>query len=358
MSILKQLIEDGAVGGTGAGAVASVQGSLFGGGMVTPKKKKTKIIRRKVSNISEAYQFGRLAEALGLGADDTNFNPADVISKLDAAEKKAAADQDTVSFGMKDEEGNIVEVFVRADQADDFEHALSALLGQADENGDDLNSQKEIAEVLYELKSKFEIVNVKWGNIPTDEEEEQKIEGEDGLEGEGEAEMTADEQDPNAEGDMEGMDDLEGMDDMGGGAEDDMKSTLQQVIDMLKANAEAQTAEAKAKEAEAKAKEAEFAARAAEAKIKQEEEVLDMEAYYKDKKDQEKEAKRLAKLAKFKHDKARDADSSLSSRTAFESMEAPSVFDQPEEDEEEQKDPSHVTPRQLVDLIFKNLRAN
>ena len=42
------------------------------------------------------------------------------------------------------------------------------------------------------------------------------------------------------------------------------------------------------------------------AKVKQDEEILDMEDYYKSKKDAEKEAKQLAKLAKWKHEMARE----------------------------------------------------
>ena len=355
MSLLKQVIEEMAAGGsTGAGSVAAVPGGLFkGGALHNPYKKwaknKGKMLRR-VKPLGKA-KIGIYGESLGLSTDETNFNPADVVSKLDAAEKKVKAEEDTVSFGLEDDEGNLVRVYVRTEQAREFEAALAALLGDADENDDDVNTSLEIAEVLFDLKNKFEIVDVDWGDIPADEEEEQEVEG-----GE-EADMEADMQSPEGEMGAEGgeMGDEMGMGgDMGGmGGEDEaMKSTLQQVIDMLKSNAEAQKAEAEARKAEAKAKEAEYAAKAAESKIRQEEQVLDMETYYKNKQEGEKEAKKLAKLAKFKHDQAQDAESTLSS-SQFESVQNDDEFWQEEEEEDKV-----LSPEELAHMIFYHLQAN
>lgn len=340
--MLKEIIREmAAAGSTGAGSIASVPGGLFNGGVIYNPYKKWGKTKKKKGNVIRRY----VNESLGLTTDETNFNAADVVSKLDAAEKKIKAEEDTVSFGLEDDEGNLVRVYVRADQAKDFENALAGLLGEKDSNDDDLNSSLEIAEVLYELKDKFEIVDVNWGVIPADEEEEQEVEGDE------DPEMQADMQNP--EGDeMGGMDAEMDPNAMGMGGEDEsMKSTLQQVIDMLKANAEAQKAEAKAREAEAKAKEAEYAAKAAESKIRQEEEVLDMEAYYDKKNEQSKEAKKLAKLAKFKHDKARDAESTLSGGN-FESIR----HDMEMADEEEESN-RKLTPAQLADAIFRSLRS-
>lgn len=352
MSLLKQVIEEMAAGGsTGAGAIAAVPGGLFKGGAIYNPYKKWNKGKKKGKMLRRVDVLGTVSkgvyESLGLSTDETNFNPADVISKLDAAEKKVRAEEDTVSFGLEDEDGNLVRVYVRADQAREFENALAGLLGQADENDDDVNTSLEIAEVLFDLKNKFEIVDVDWGQIPADEEEEQEVEG--GEEGD----MTADMQAPEGE-----MGDEMGGEEMGmagpdmGGEDEAMKSTLQQVIDMLKANAEAQKAEADARKAEANAKEAEYVAKASEAKIKQEEQVLDMEAYYKKKQDAEKEAKRLAKLAKFRHDQAADAESELTS-SQFESVEEDGEFWREEEEEDET-----LTPEELANMIFYHLRAN
>ena len=285
---------------------ASTNESIITGGVVgltrkgalsEPLPKAKKIFKKKKRPMKES-----LLHSLILGEkEDPSFDQADVISKLKAAEKSADLDQDTVAFGLKDEEGKIIQVRVRAEEAEDFEQALSrelARVGEADEENDDPVSTGEIAEVLFKLKDQFEIVDVVWGEIPEDEEVEQ------GLEGEGE--------DLGTEGDTEGEDlgDEEMDDEMAAddefGEEEDAKTALTQVIDMMKADSAAKQAEAEAKKAEAEAESAKYAAQASAAKVKQEEEILDMEAYNKAQADADKEAKTLAQLAKYKHNVAAD----------------------------------------------------
>lgn len=359
MGLLQELNEMGGDGGvTGDCSIATVPGSLFKGGNITDhkgkKKKKGTMLKRVTSlgNPRIAESMNRLAESLGLGTDETRFNAADVISKLDAAEKKSKNTEDTTTFGMEDEDGNIVKVYVRADQAKEFEHALGALLDGSDNNSDEQNTALEIAEVLFELKNKFDIIDVDWGQIQSDEEEEQAVEGEGNPD-----EMGMDPNDPNAQGgDMPPEGDM-GMD--AGGGEDAAASALQQVIELLKSQAEAQKAEADAKTAEAKAKEAEYTAIASKMKIKQEEEVLDMEAYYKKQSDEKKEAKQLAKLAKYKHDVAQDAEDMMGSGDGGDvdisktnvQLQAPPGGVQGEENEE------MVSPTRLAELIFGQMRG-
>lgn len=341
MSLFKQVVKEMAAGATGAGAIGNVRGSLFGGGVIDLKKatRRQRRLMKRVMNYT-------VIEGLDISQDETNFDPADVISKIDAAEKKAKNEKDTVTFGLEDEDDNLVKVYVKADQAEEFERTLASLLAGEDDNDDEKNSATEIATVLFKLKDKFEIIDVEWPNIEGDEEEEQEVSAVETETDDQNMDIADDEMASGKEGDIDL--DLENPEDDMTSDEDAAKSALQQVIDMLKSDAEARSAEAKAKEAEAKAKEAEFAARTAEAKIKQEEEVLDMETYYKQKSDQEKEAKQLAKLAKYKHDKANDAESQLSFETAT------------EEDEEEldDKDEKSISLDELTNLIFTNLRAN
>lgn len=333
MSLLKQFItEMGAAGATSAGAVAGFRGSLFGGGAMQSRyRTQAKNKNRNKKRTMAGYHYVNEAEGEPTFATSkvTKLDPADVLSKLSAAEKKAKNAKDTVTFGLEDEEGGLVKVYVKADQAEEFEKALAALLSSMDDNDDDENTPTEIAEVLFQLKDKFEIVDVEWPTIEGDEEEEQEVGSEEGDD----AEMTAD---TGGEGDLDAAaSDLEGDGD-GGASEEDAKSALQQVIDMMKADAEAKKAEAEAKTAEYKAKEAEFASQAAAEKVKQEEEILDMESYYKDKQDEEKEAKQLAKLAKYKHDLAKDETSPEDVGSA----------------EEEEKT---VSVNDLASLIMKNL---
>lgn len=313
------LKETAAAGSTSAGDVAGGHGSLFGGGLVDleqTKKKKRKMMRR----LSSIY----VNEAIN---NEENFNAADVIAKLDAAEKKANT-EDTVPFGLEDEEGNIIKVYVKAEQAEEFEDALASLLAGNDENDDDENTPSEIAEILFNLKDKFDIIDVDWGVIEGDEQEEME-----------DPNALGSEEDPNAMGDEE-----LGLEDEGALADEEAaKSALQQVIDMMKADADAKKAEAEARTAEARAKEAETAARVAAVKVKQEEEILDMETHEKRQKEEAKEAQQLAKLAKYKHDQANAAETTLAS-----------------EQEEENRIPpitDEISKEELSKMILKHLKA-
>lgn len=345
MSLLKELIKEmdaGAV--TAAHDVAGgAQGAtgLFGGGVVrrnkSSKKKRMKEAYRldpesvKMPNVSNKWSWRIIGEMMDSGGagqrEETTFDPADVISKLKDAEKRVDAEDDTVPFGMEDEEGNLVKVYVRAEQADEFESTLASMLAgdDFDEDEDGASSSMEIAEVLFQLKDKFDIVDVEWPEIAGDEEEEQGVEGEMAAGGEedpfgGEGGMEGgegDDLDLGGEGgdelDLEGEGDdeldLEGEGDME--AEGGAESALNQVIDMLKSQAEAQKAESEARAKEAEARTAEANANAAASKVSQEEQILDMEAHNDQVKAEEEEAKRLAQLAKWKHDQARGMETKM-----------------------------------------------
>lgn len=352
------------------------RGSLNAGGYVDPEKaaRKRRNAFKKASLMPVGENEGNpslltLRETLGLAqGTETNFDASDVISKLDAAEKRARADKDTITFGLEDEEGNIIKVYVKADQAEEFESALAALLAGEDEDEDEENTPLEIAEVLFQLKDKFEIVDVEWPEIEGDPEEEQEVAGagaEPGAGGEtAEDAMAAGEEGGAAGGESElgaegGEEGLEGEDtgeEMVSG-EEDAKSALQQVIDMMKADAEARKAEADAKKAEAKAKEAEYVAQAASSKVKQEEEVMDMEAYYDKKKEEEKEAKQLQKMAKYKHDMANDADTKLATEEEEKAVRKANDLEPWRTNDGEDEDEC-ITPDELATLIFHHLKAN
>lgn len=371
MSLLKDLVNEMAAGGsTSAGSVAGGNGSLFGGGSIDTKKVKEKqrIMMRRLGSFPVKKS---MIESLGVDLGKSSFDASDVISKLDAAEKSMRADKDTTAFGMEDDQGNLVKVYVRNDQAEEFEHALSAMLDGADEDDDDRNSNVEIAEVLYKLKDKYEIVEVEWPSIEGDEEEEQEVEGgEEGAEGEGkegEVDMEASVQKDPEDGDLDGEMNIdaevgaEGEMDDGGDDMEAATSALTQVIDMMKADSQAKEAEAKAREAEANAKEAEYASKTAESKVRQEEEILDMETHNKAKSDQDKEAKTLAQLAKYKHDikKSRTDDQSVSAvKVTKEEEEEVGNDAEPWRTRPEESEDKELTKAELTSLIFQHLRSN
>lgn len=222
----------------------------------------------------------------------SQYKPADVMSKLAAIDNNhEATAQDSTLFGLKDSSGNVVEVRVASDQAEDFENALGRALNDLDDP-----QQPEIAEVLFGMHDKFTILDVNWPQVIEDEEEDAT----DSDDIDGGEEST----DPMGDGDGEAMDD--GMTDdqpaPGGPSSDDITGVLDAVIQMMTADAEAKRQESVARAADARAREAEIAAKISNDKLSAEEEVADMEAHYQTQSDEQKEAKKLAKLAKYRHD--------------------------------------------------------
>lgn len=364
-----------AAGATSAGAVAAAPGSLFHGGVVQRKHKKKKVkeayrldpSETSMPNHKNVWNWRLIGEMMEIGKgqrEETTFDPADVTSKLKAAEDRVNAEDDTVPFGMEDEDGNLVKVYVRAEQADEFESALAQMLAGADEEDgeeDGAIEGKEIAEVLFQLKDKFDIVDVEWPEIEGDEEEEQEVGGEEG--GDSFMDALGGEEGAAPEGDMEGGDmeggDLEGgdLEDLEGGEggmemepEGGAESALQQVIDMMKADAEARKAESEARAEEAKARAAEANAQAASSKVKQEEQVLDMESFNDQKKAEEEEAKRLAKLAKWKHDQAQAAETKMAEE------EEESLAGERESNQYQATQP--ISIQSLADELIRRLQGN
>lgn len=304
--------EECAGGATGAGDVAGGRGLLFSA--------PSSMIKRFTSDMTTDYNKPKkekkakapVKEGLGLslafaalnegGADE--FDQDEVISRLKSLENKESADQrDIVSFGVEDDDGQVVRVTIRADQAEEFEKALQSVMAEFEE---DENTKTEIAEVLYKLKDNFDIVDVVWPEVEEDEEVEgQEFGDEQGAPGEGGDALSGLEGEPGAEGDMGDLGAEGDLGDLGAedtGGDEQVGSLLSQVIDMMTADAAARKADAEARIADAKAREQEIGAKSALAKIKQEEQFLDMDDQVKKQKEQEKEAKRLAQLAKWKHD--------------------------------------------------------
>jgi hypothetical protein len=316
----------GASGSVGTGAVAAYPNRMF---------KRPKMLRRRKAvgnvpaiqyhnestsshNLKESFMRKLLTEfAPGVN----KFNPSDVHSKLDASEKRLDFQRNSVPFGLKDETGQIVVVYVRPDQADDFENVVAAELNRTD------STPSEIAELLFNLRGRFDILHAEWPNIPEDAEEPAGgatagVPGAaggapgaaPGAEGAPGGQPGADAGAlPNLGGDAGGAPggDMSGMGDMGMGApggEGEAGSALDKVIDMLKADIEARKAEADARKAQANADEAKYAAQIANDKIRSEQEVMDAKGYYDTRKKDENEAKKLMLLAKYRTDAAREAE--------------------------------------------------
>jgi hypothetical protein len=309
MNLIKKLntrpmvSEEAAMGAVSGGSIASAGTPLFAQ-MVRRAKPKvaepivepsTKPKAKKITKTTKLREaFNIVSEDLANPDEDegntNNFDRDSLIGKLKGLEKRETTDnRNTVTFGLQDDNGGLIRVVVQSEEADDFERALESFLMDREGTDEDV---PEIAEILFQLKDQFNIVDVQWPEIAEDEEQEAQLAGGEGQEPDpegGDLDL-----DPSADMDM-GMD-------TGGAGDGQVQDLLTQVIDMMKADAEARKAEARAKEAEAKAKEADAIVAQAMSRVKQEEQYLDMETYNKARKDEDREAKRLAQLAKFKHE--------------------------------------------------------
>lgn len=349
----KQKLNETAGGGaTGAGGVAV---RTDGPGISGKQRRSLQDYLRKFQKrVVNRYKFApvtpfpiRLGEA---------FDLQDVLSRLRGIEGKSVEPRDNVTYGVEDDEGNIMKVTVRKDQAAEFEAVLAHELADIEafsvtgEQGKDVS----MAELLYNLKDKFDIIDVEFPKIPTDvvynadqatvqpasqmpandqvTDDQTNLDQGGDMGGDlGAPGMGDDDLGPVANGrdklDLndisgEGIDDLEG-DAMGGESEPgdeltlepegdaegvegfeeppaDEGSILDRVLDMLKAQAEAETAKANAEAEKYRADQAEYSARAAQATVAQQEELARMEADMEKQKAQEKQAKKLADIAKYR----------------------------------------------------------
>jgi hypothetical protein len=331
----KKLKETAAGGSTGGGAIAAVPSRMgFKSHLIDfYASKKKKFEMKPVALMAPITEF---------------YDLSDVVSRLKGVEGANAKKDDTVTYGVEDDDGNIMKVSVKKDQAKDFEYKLARDMADAKDNklsGATVNVS--LAELLYNLKDEFNIVDVEFPTIPKDviymadkasygpdtsqnkedddisgddfgndedvdvsddnmdiqddgsdidvNDENIDIEGGEGLEGEegeeGEEGLEGEEE----EGDDESVEDF---------TEEEQSSTpeslLKSVMDMLKADADAKKAQADATAEEARAKQAEYAYKSAQATVAHEEEFARMEADADEQKQKEKEAKRYADLAKHR----------------------------------------------------------
>ena len=220
-----------------------------------------------------------------------------ISSKLKNLEKQSNVSKDeTTGFVIEDINGNEIKVWVRTSQAAAFERALA--MAMTDEG----LREMEVIELLFELRKKFDIVDAKW---PSFKEDEETIEEPTDDQSDSEEPVDTEEPTDDESGSEEPVDTEEPTDNESGSEElvDDESAItlLQRILQTMSADAEAKKAEADARKAEAEAKAAEYAAMSMEKKVRDEEQLLDMERIEKEAKEAQKEAEKLAKLAKYRY---------------------------------------------------------
>jgi hypothetical protein len=298
---LTAIIETAVAGSVATGSIATPPGAE------TPrsrKKKPTRMVRRPVHNVMSESAFVRFDVSTAiLFEDETTDNMRGTIdatnTKIDNAMKQNEVGKDegynVSTFGLQDADGNVVRVSVKREQANEFETRLNQILS-------DVDNKKEIAEIIYMLKSDFEILDVDWAEPITEDDPAP------GEEGEGEDEFSLDgEEGEDGEG---GLDDLsldgeeggeDGELDLGAGEDeapsvDLQQSTvelLQQVIDLLKKETESRAADADLKTTKTDSLRQ-------EEEIKRQQEIADMEKYEEKEKEEKKNERLFQRLAKFR----------------------------------------------------------
>lgn len=217
----------------------------------------------------------------------------------------------TEVFALEDNDGAVVKVYVKKDQAEEFKKAIETILADEEEQG------KEIAEILFDLHKGFDIVSVDWGqgSIPEDEEniansteaEEQGFPDSAEL-GDVDAEVQGTEDEASAIGDPALDGEMSAVDT---DATVDQTKMLTQIIALLQSQADAQRAEADAAKAKADVEAAHAAAKAAAQYSSYQEEVMDMENYNKRQQEERRENQIQAKLIRYRHDLRKDASQGL-----------------------------------------------
>lgn len=271
---------------------------------------------------------------------DEAFDMESVFSRLASMEKAGQSKRtEGTTFGIEDDNGNIMKVTVRADQAEEFEQEVARYLADIKMNVENLPFSKtskniSMAELLFNMKDKFDIIDVEFPKIPGDviynaDKATYKTGNMDigATDTEGEFEdnpmdpldLTDFEEPQSPEGETGDMDmedelaDAESVEDFPEETEGSTEgSILAKVIDMLKAQAESEVERAKAEAEKARAEQARYTAQATQFAMRDQEERLRYELEMEEQKKREREAKKMAELAKHRISKTLSLTSGIS----------------------------------------------
>lgn len=269
------LQEEAVAGSVGTSAVAATFEPMVGGKPIR-RGSKTKKLKIKTLKLGESTE--------------PEFNSFDVKSKMTNAERTDKLKKDSAVYGIEDEEGNITKVYVDKNQEHDFKHTLSTMLKDED--------KLDVAEILFDLRNTFNILFVEWPKMPEDEETINVLDKKEGEPGEGEPKDGEPKDGEPGEGDEPPAEPLP----PAAPPAPDSESILLKVIDMLRADADAKKAEATAKAKEAESETAKFSVQLSNIKVKNEEDMLKADEYFKKQSEAKKDQERIAKLAKYRNE--------------------------------------------------------
>lgn len=334
------LIETAAGGSTGASSIA-VNLSGDTGQPMQLMKSFMNNFNSKVKNRMQHKHKHKKYRDFFIKVDEA-FDMESVFSRLASMEKAGKSKRtEGTTFGIEDDNGNLMKVTVRADQAQEFEQEVARYLADIKMNVENLPASKtaksiSMAELLFNMKDKFDIIDVEFPKIPGDiiynaDKATYKAGNMDmgAMDTEGELEDNpmdpldlTDFEEPQyqraASGDTDmgtkdELSDAESVEDFPeeteGSTED---SILAKVIDMLKAQAESEVERAKAEAEKARAEQARYTAQATQFAMRDQEERLRYELEMEEQKKREREAKKMAELAKHRISKTLSVTNGIS----------------------------------------------
>jgi hypothetical protein len=111
---------------------------------------------------SSDVSFSLMRNTINSDGEVTGSDVADYLERATELNDEV----DTVPFGLETDDGDVVKVYVNADEADKFEEAMKKLLGIED----------DIEEAINKLALDFDIVDVVWPKSKKEDGEEEPVE--------------------------------------------------------------------------------------------------------------------------------------------------------------------------------------
>lgn len=148
--------------------MAARHSELQSQGVANGRNAKAKLAKQR-SFMGRLKQFFAAQQSRNFRISES-FDMNDVLSRLSGLEGEGEAGDSTVSYGVEDDDGNLMKVTVRADQSEEFESRLATELADAARRQEVTGNKTgfSMAELLYNLNDEFDIVDVRFPQIPAD----------------------------------------------------------------------------------------------------------------------------------------------------------------------------------------------
>lgn len=98
--------------------------------------------------------FNMMRNTINADGEITGSDVADYIERAEELNDEV----ETIAYGLETDDGNIVKVYVNANESDKFEEALTQMLGV----------EEDIEETINKLAAEYDIVDVVWPTDPND----------------------------------------------------------------------------------------------------------------------------------------------------------------------------------------------